>query len=151
MFRYGMPHCRSIGAQTRFTIQIGNISSTRGAVMEYQLYEYRDTEDPAWLREAIEIALDWAHYHVDLGHSEKFSWYDMAAGIRAARLAFMLDRILSERVDAGDVELGTLVNLADLHAQKLQERGFLATGNHAIFQPRRARYVVRSDLVAQFL
>ena len=54
-------------------------------VMEYQLYEYRDTEDPAWLREAIEIALDWAHYHVDLGHREKFSWYDMAAGIRAAR------------------------------------------------------------------
>ena len=103
-------------------------------VMEYQLYEYRDTEDPAWLREAIEIALDWAHYHVDLGHSEKFSWYDMAAGIRATRLAFMLDRILSERVEAGDIELETLMYLADLHAEKLQDTGFLATGNHAIFQ-----------------
>ena len=103
-------------------------------VMEYQLYEYRDTEDPAWLREAIEIALDWAHYHVDLGRSEKFSWYDMAAGIRAARLAFMLNRILSERVEAGDSELETLMYLADLHAEKLQDTGFLATGNHAIFQ-----------------
>ena len=97
-------------------------------VMEYQLYEYRDTEDPAWLREAIEIALDWAHYHVDLGRSEKFSWYDMAAGIRAARLAFMLDRILSERVEAGDIELETLMYLADLHAEKLQEPRFWPRG-----------------------
>ena len=87
-------------------------------VMEYQFYEYRDTEDPAWLREAIEIALDWAHYHVDLGHSEQFSWYDMAAGIRATRLAFMLDRILSERVDAGDVELETLMYVWQIYMRR---------------------------------
>ena len=62
-------------------------------VMDYQLYEYREAENPAWLREAIEIALDWAHHHVELGNSEKFSWYDMATGIRASRLAFILDRI----------------------------------------------------------
>ena len=103
-------------------------------VMEYQLYEYRDTEDPVWLREVIEIALDWARYHVELGNTEKFSWYDMAAGIRAARLAFMLDRILSGLVDVTEIELETLMRVADLHAEKLQNPGFLAKGNHAIFQ-----------------
>ena len=103
-------------------------------VMEFQLYEYRDTEDSMWLREAIEVALDWAHYHVDLGHDAEFSWYDMSAGIRAARLAFVLDRILSEQVYASDLELKTLLHLADLHARRLQDPGFLARGNHAFFQ-----------------
>lgn len=103
-------------------------------VMEFQLYEYRDSGDSAWLRGAIEIALDWAHYHIALGKEEKFSWYDMAAGIRATRLAFMLDRILSGQVEASHRELETLVRLADLHADKLRDPKFLATGNHAIFQ-----------------
>ena len=74
-------------------------------VMEFQLHEYRDSGAPVWLRQAIAIALDWAHYHVDLGRNEKFSWYDMSAGIRAARLAFVLDRILAARVSASDTEL----------------------------------------------
>lgn len=103
-------------------------------VMEFQLHEYRESGDPVWLRQAIAIALDWAHYHVDLGRSEEFSWYDMSAGIRAARLAFILDRILAEHVHVSDSELKTLVNLADLHAERLQNTGYLAKGNHAIFQ-----------------
>ena len=104
-------------------------------VMAYQLYEYRDTEDPAWLREAIEIALDWAHYHVDLGRSEKFSWYDMAAGIRAARLAFMLDRILSERVDCKRYRALKHSCIWRIYMRRnFRIPDSLATGNHAIFQ-----------------
>ena len=103
-------------------------------VMEFQLYGYHESEDPMWLRQVIEIALDWARYHVALGQGAKFSWYDMSAGIRAARLAFILDRILSVHVDVSDPELGTLLYLADLHAERLQNSGFLAKGNHAIFQ-----------------
>ena len=103
-------------------------------VMDFNLNQYRETEDATWLQNAADIALDWERYHVELGKRSAYAWYDMAAGLRSSRLAFLLDHILSGQFDFGDANLAALMRLADLHAEKLQEPQFLARTNHAIFQ-----------------
>ena len=103
-------------------------------VMGFHLGQYRETDDATWLQGAVEIALDWERYHVELGKRSAFAWYDMATGLRASLLAFLLDRIFSGQLDIDDADLAALMRLADLHAEKLQEPKFLARNNHAIFQ-----------------
>ena len=102
--------------------------------MDFNLNQYRETEDATWLQNAADIALDWERYHVELGKRSAFAWYDMAAGLRSSRLAFLLDHILSGQFDFDDANLAALMRLVDLHAEKLQEPEFLSSGNHALFQ-----------------
>lgn len=52
---------------------------------------------------AVFIALDWSENHVDLEGSalpskSKFAWYDMAVGMRAQRLAYILDAARSHQL-----------------------------------------------------
>ena len=102
--------------------------------MDFALHRYRDTGDSDWLQRAVATALDWEHFHIERGGHSEFAWYDHSTGIRASRLSFLLDRILSKELAVDDGDLEAILRLVDLHADKLQERNFLAKGNHAIFQ-----------------
>ena len=102
--------------------------------MDFHLNKYRETEDVTWLKGAIEIALDWERFHIELAKPSTYQWHDMATGIRASRLAFLLDRVFSNKLEIDDADLATLMRLVDLHAVRLQEPEFLARGNHALRQ-----------------
>ena len=102
--------------------------------MDYWLYEYRHDGDTAHLLTPIEIALDWHRFHVEEERRSDFQWYDHSTGVRASRLAFLLDLILSDQLEVSDDDLGRLMTLADLHAEKLMEPSFLSRLNHGLFQ-----------------
>ena len=102
--------------------------------MDHWLYEYQQDGDVAHLLVPVEIALDWHRFHVEEGRRSAFQWYDHSTGIRASRLAFLLDFILSDRLEVSDVDLAHLMTLADLHAKKLMEPEFLSSNNHGLFQ-----------------
>ena len=102
--------------------------------MDYGLREYSESGDATWLRTATDVALDWWHFHIELGNRSDFEWHDHAAGIRASKLAYLLDNILAGRLEISESDLGSLMHLADIHGEKLQEPDFLSRGNHAIFQ-----------------
>ena len=102
--------------------------------MEYWLHKYRKDGDGEQLLVPIQIALDWYRFHVEEGRASDFQWYDHATGVRASRLAFLLDEALSGRTEVSKTDLSRLLHLADLHAVKLMEPGFLHSGNHALFQ-----------------
>ena len=102
--------------------------------MEYWLYAYRRDRDVAELLAPIRIALDWYRFHIEEGRTSDFQWYDHSTGIRASRLAFLLDVILSDRIEVPDADLARLMTLADLHAEKLMEPEFLNPRNHGLFQ-----------------
>ena len=87
--------------------------------MEYWLHEYRRDGEVAQLLAPIEIALDWHLFHVEEGRTSAFQWYDHSTGLRASRLAFLLDLILSDQLEASDADLARLMTLADMHAEKL--------------------------------
>ena len=102
--------------------------------MEYWLHEYRNDPDVAHLLVPIKIALDWHRFHVEEGRTSDFQWYDHSTGVRASRLAFLLDFIQSDRIEVTDADLTRLMTLADMHAEKLMDPEFLNHGNHGGFQ-----------------
>ena len=102
--------------------------------MEHWLHEYRLGGDETQLLAPIQIALDWYRFHVEEERTSAFQWYDHSTGVRASRLAFLLDFILSDQLEVKDDDLDRLMTLADLHAQKLMEPSFLSRLNHGLFQ-----------------
>ena len=83
---------------------------------------------------AREVFLDWKRWHENCWWSwplcferaADFSWNDMATGIRASRLAYLL------RARGRHDE--RLIELAEQHATILKDADFLASSNHALFQ-----------------
>ena len=102
-------------------------------ITEYWLYAYQDGDARA-LPEILAIALDWKRFHIDENRKSAFQWYDLATGIRASRLAFLLDNVLVGNVQVDEGELAALMLLAELHVHRLREPSFLSDGNHGLFQ-----------------
>ncbi len=102
--------------------------------MEYWLHEYRRDGDVAHLRIPIGIALDWHRFHIEERQASALQWDDHATGVRASRLSFLINFILSDQIELGDDDLARLMTLADLHAEKLRDPGFLKPNNHGLFQ-----------------
>jgi Heparinase II/III-like protein/Heparinase II/III N-terminus len=83
---------------------------------------------------AREVVLDWQRWHENCWIAGVLcfervtdqSWDDMATGIRASRLAYLL------RSTGWNDE--SLIELAEQHAERLKEPEFIASNNHALFQ-----------------
>lgn len=66
-------------------------------MVEALLTAYNKDPFTLFLRPAVQIALDWVQQHTKAAKPivsdtiSKFAWYDMAAGLRAYRLAFIID------------------------------------------------------------
>lgn len=98
------------------------------------LLKYRDTHDKKYLQESIEIINDWYQYHYIIQKESKYQWYDMAAGIRAMKLAWLWNEINFEIHSEGEELKHIFHELMELHVLKLMEESFLSEGNHAYFQ-----------------
>lgn len=96
--------------------------------------KYVKTGDPAYLEEATIFIRDWHAYHLIAGKSSEFSWYDMAAGIRAIRIAFLEEQISTGKWNPPAADRNILHSLASIHARRLQDENFISHGNHGLFQ-----------------
>ena len=101
--------------------------------MDYWLYAYQDGDARA-IEEVAAIALDWERFHIEEKRKSAFQWYDLAVGVRASRLAFLLDNVLVGNLHVDDEDLAALMLLAELHVRKLMQPSFLSYGNHGLFQ-----------------
>ena len=101
--------------------------------VEYWTHQY-DDGNPQALESILGIVLDWERFHVADQNTSGFQWHDHATGIRASRLAFLLDKIFAGDLNVPDHDLERLTGLAELHVRKLREPGFLSSGNHGLFQ-----------------
>lgn len=102
--------------------------------MEYWLHKYREDGDAARLLVPTKIALDWHRFHLEEGRVSAFQWHDHSTGIRASRLAFLLDVVLAGDVQVSEADRARLMALADLHIEKLSDPAFLSPANHGLFQ-----------------
>jgi hypothetical protein len=103
-------------------------------MMDPLLNEYFAAGNNQSLQEAFGYALDWFSYHYDRNQRSAMAWYDMAAGIRAMKLAFFLDRYHAGELRIGPEEAQRLLTLVDEHARRLQDADFIANNNHGLFQ-----------------
>jgi hypothetical protein len=99
---------------------------------EVYLRAYDESGDVRWLRAAAAVAKDWLQ-RGDRRNS-RYAWYDMAAGQRAYRLAYLVDAAV--HADAlPDQDLAALAAAATDHAERLLDDEFFAGhSNHGYFQ-----------------
>jgi hypothetical protein len=88
-----------------------------------------DTDD---LQAVLTLAMDWADWH-RTGREADYSWDDMATGLRASKLAWLLSEARSGGLRPDEREWSALLGLAQAHADRLSEDGFIQLHNHGIF------------------
>lgn len=96
--------------------------------------------DVETLAVARDAALDWAQAHRrsagedNGGKQSEFAWYDMAVGLRAPYLAYLLRACLAEEMlDQADARL--LLEMVERHGAELADGSNYATANnHGLFQ-----------------
>ena len=91
--------------------------------------------DVETLAKARDVVVDWARAHLrgDEKQSE-FAWYDMAVGLRAPYVGYVLRASLAEGM-LGDEEAELLLEAAERHGAELADHGGYAAGNnHGLFQ-----------------
>ncbi len=87
----------------------------------------------ALVEEMWSYAADWWRYHKNGGRCA-MSWYDMAVGVRAIRLAFFLQLHRDGQLTLSAADQTTLAELVNAHAADLRNPAKLARSNHGIFQ-----------------
>lgn len=110
----------------------------------YQLHAWRmldpllgaweQTGEVTYLEDTLRIVFDWYEYHAVRGQKSDYEWYDMAVGLRAMKLAYLVQRAFEGDVQLNDVGKEKLIHLAWLHAQSLMDKRLLSKGNHGLFQ-----------------
>ncbi len=100
---------------------------------------YEKEKDAAYLVRAKEIALDWIGRYPKGPRGESapatgsMAWQDMGTGLRALRLSYLYERILSGELPATPEEAGRIESSLEEHAGVLSHPLFFSPGNHGIF------------------
>jgi len=83
---------------------------------------------------ALGVALDWAMKFSSFETPCTFAWYDMAVGLRAYRLAYIIDA--AARLDeVPDIDFSSLLDALARHRKYLSEEGNIAFhSNHGFYQ-----------------
>lgn len=104
-------------------------------LLDALLSAHSATGEERYLAPAIKVALSWIEKHpvVDTGQGVH-AWYDMAVGMRAYRLAYMLDAG-ARQAWLSDTEVEQLRQSLELHRQELADDGKIAFhNNHGFYQ-----------------
>ena len=92
-----------------------------------------ETKNTQYLDVLQGLMLDWIKYHNQLLNYNPMQWLDMATGLRAVYLAYIIDQRLRESsLDYHALE--TLLGSAVEHADELADPSKLNANNHAYFQ-----------------
>lgn len=93
------------------------------------------TGESGYVDLAIALASDWLEqYRVINGPRESFAWYDLAVGLRAYRLAYLLD-VVARDGDREDALISSLLAGLLLHAEALaDDERFADHSNHGFYQ-----------------
>ena len=99
------------------------------------LSTYELEGDARCLEYATKVCRDWIVQHVDGGAEHPFAWYDMAVGLRATKLAWLVDAAARAPASVDDETLLVLLCGAQRHAEELADPEKLKRGhNHGIYQ-----------------
>ena len=103
-------------------------------MMDPILKEYVKTKDGKYLVEAVNLALDWFGFYRVNPDVNKMQWYDMSAGIRAMKLAWISQELDKQTNLFSEKDREIIRVLVRDHIEKLLDDSFIANGNHAFFQ-----------------
>lgn len=87
-----------------------------------------------YLTRAVDYFLDWQRFNITDGRPNKYKWYNMAVGQRAARLAYTLSQACKHSHSIGLARIEGLTQLALDHIDELMQPDRVSRGNHGLFQ-----------------
>lgn len=110
-------------------------------MLDSLLKAYSETQEKKFICPAIRIAEEWSNMHGDLSQQDMspLAWYDMAVGLRAYRLAYIIDA----GVDSGLLDESSYKKL---WASLEQHRAYLADETNIKFQNNHGYYQVVGQL-----
>ncbi|WP_185741969.1 alginate lyase family protein [Pseudoxanthomonas sp. 3HH-4] len=93
-------------------------------------------KDERYIRGALRIVSDWDAFHVPQGRSAKYSWYNMAVGMRSAKIAYLHSRLRTEYPRLLDTQTERMfARLAEAHVTPVIKGDIpLRMTNHGLFQ-----------------
>jgi hypothetical protein len=97
------------------------------------LIRYFESGEESYLHEALTFVEDWHRFHFVEKRSNQYSWYDMATGIRAMRLAFFIDMARNEKLAVSSDQIAKLQALSAEHVRRIRKAG-ISDNNHGLFQ-----------------
>jgi hypothetical protein len=98
------------------------------------LAAHSHTPDSRWIDYALALALDWLNAYPSMETESPFAWYDMAVGLRAYRLAYLLD-VSARDPSRPDDSVRHLLDGIHLHMEYLADDArFAAHSNHGLYQ-----------------
>jgi hypothetical protein len=102
--------------------------------MSEPLTAYGRTGEVRFLDWSLELAVDWVTQHPSFPDDSKFAWYDMAVGMRAFRLAYLIDAgIQAGRLDRRTAHMFIASLRLHLHVLAMDDQ-FSEHSNHGIYQ-----------------
>lgn len=101
------------------------------------LTRHAASRDLETLAVARDVVLDWARTHLrreDEEEQSEFAWYDMAVGLRAPYIGYVLSACLAEEM-LSEEDGGLLLEAAERHGAFLVDSGnYTADHNHGLFE-----------------
>ncbi len=98
------------------------------------LMAYSETKDNIYFDVCLSVAINWVKKYHSLSSNSPFAWYDMAVGMRAQRLAYILD-VAARKITVSDTTVKSLVDSIFLHQKYLaNDDNIVFHNNHGFFQ-----------------
>lgn len=120
------------------------------------LKAYSETQDQQFIRPAIRVAEDWAEQHSDGSRPgiSPFAWYDMAVGLRAYRLAYIVDAGTAAGLLEANMRHTLWASLEQHQAYLANDKNIQFHNNHGYYQTAGQlamgrRFAAESSLMAQ--
>lgn len=96
------------------------------------LRAYEESRDSQHLQRALQICLDWQDFHGVKRKKHVYAWPDMIVGIRAQRIAYLVEKVRQGILIADASQRQALAAMFLQHWTRLTSAGFFRYTNHTI-------------------
>jgi len=127
-------------------------------MLDSLLKAYSETQEKQFILPAIRVAEDWAEKHSNLSQADMspLAWYDMAVGLRAYRLAYIIDAGKGAGLLDQDLRNKLWASLEQHQAYLADDKNIQFQNNHGYYQvvgqlAMGRRFAGESPLMAQAL
>ena len=104
-------------------------------MIDHKFFEYEKNKNISKLMECLPILEDWERYTIFENHKTEMTWNDMATGLRALKIGFIINRLFTEDTIhlISDSNKYMLIREAKKHIEELNSQK-ISLNNHGIFQ-----------------
>jgi len=102
-------------------------------MMDSLFFKYEESKNHNYLISCIDVMLDWENYTILQDKKTEMTWNDMATGLRALKIGYIINRLLIEDKHIEPDYIDNLIRLAKIHIEELINQK-ISLNNHGIFQ-----------------